>query len=153
MQFPVPQFIDVEDQLIGPFSLKQFGFVFVGGLIDLAFYRIFKLSFIFIILALPVTLFTLVMTFGRFNGRRIYDSIPIFLGFLSAPKNLVFQKKSDIDDLHIQTITIEQVNAQQVKDNPVAEEAPQSKLKRLSHLLEQKNAEVDEIVKQSQNER
>ena len=27
MQFPVPQFTDVEDKIIGPLTLKQFGII------------------------------------------------------------------------------------------------------------------------------
>ncbi len=37
MQFPVPQFTEVEDKIIGPLTLKQFGIIFgVGVIIFLA---------------------------------------------------------------------------------------------------------------------
>lgn len=148
MQFPVPQFIDVEDKLIGPFSLKQFAFIFIGGLIVVGLYRLIGVNFFFIILALPIAAFSLIMAFGKFNGRRFYESIPIFINFISAPKNMVFQKTGDIGDLHIQPITVEAKD--QTPVNPEDSEAPQSKLKRISRMLEQKNAEEEEIVRKSQ---
>ena len=33
MQFPVPQFTDVEDRIIGPLTIKQFGIVFGAGVV------------------------------------------------------------------------------------------------------------------------
>ena len=45
MQFPVPQFTDVEDRIIGALSFKQFGIVFVAALIIFAVYTISKSIF------------------------------------------------------------------------------------------------------------
>jgi hypothetical protein len=33
MQYPVPQFTDVEDRIIGPLTLKQFGIIFGAGVV------------------------------------------------------------------------------------------------------------------------
>ncbi|TSC65785.1 MAG: Uncharacterized protein G01um101477_336 [Candidatus Doudnabacteria bacterium Gr01-1014_77] len=145
MQFPVPQFIDVEDKIIGPFTLKQFGIIFIAGLIDVALFRIFKVGVILFLIGLPVTLVGLVMAFGQFNGKKLYDSIPLALKFLSEPKQLVFHKAARMDNLDIKTITVEQVRASQgVPTQP--EESPQSKLKNLTRLLEEKNEQETQLV-------
>ncbi len=148
MQFPVPQFIDVEDKIIGPFTLKQFGFVFAGGVIIALLFKVLQVSITFFLLAIPILLLTLFFSFGSFNGKKVYQSIPIFIKFLTAPKVMVFKKESDIDGLRVSMITAEQVQAMNKKteqDNIVGEPV-QTQLKRLSRLLDQKNAEETEIV-------
>ncbi len=145
MQFPVPQFIDIEDKIIGPFTLKQFGIIFVGGLIDVALFRIFKLSILFFLLGLPVAGVALIMAFGQFNGKRLYDSIPLVLKFVSEPKKLVFHKEASMNNLEIKTITVEQVKKAQ-GSNAVSEESPQSKLKNLTRLLQEKSEQEAQLV-------
>lgn len=67
-QFQVPQFIDIEDKLIGPLTLKQF-FYLLGaagvGLIGWFYLHII----LFVIIALPVALLFVAMAFGKINGR------------------------------------------------------------------------------------
>ncbi len=146
MQFPVPQFIDIEDKIIGPFTLKQFGIIFIAGLIDVALFRIFKVGVVFFLIGLPVTLVGLVMAFGQFNGKKLYDSIPLALKFLSEPKQLVFHKTARMDNLNIKTITVEQVRAAQGNASAQPEESPQSKLKNLTRLLQEKSEQETQLV-------
>lgn len=148
MQFPVPQFLDVEDKIFGPFSLKQFGFIFVGGLIDVLLFRVLQMGITFIILALPITLLTAFLAFGKFNGKAVYNQIPALLKYMTGAKILVFHKTAYVDNLDIQPITLERYKEIVVKNEPVkvAEEEPQSKLKRLSRLLDQKTQEEEEIT-------
>lgn len=66
-QFQVPQFITVEDRIIGPLTLKQF-FYLLGsasvGLIGWFWLNIF----LFVFLALPVAGLFLAMAFAKING-------------------------------------------------------------------------------------
>jgi len=146
MQFPVPQFIDIEDKIIGPFTLKQFGIIFAAGLIDVALFRIFQLGVVFFIVGIPVAIIGLIMAFGQFNGKHLYDSIPLALKFLSEPKQLVFHKTARMDNLDIKTITVEQVNAASQNSVVTEEESPQSKLKNLTRLLQEKSEEEAQLV-------
>ncbi len=148
MQFPVPQFIDTEDKIIGPFTLKQFGFVFAGGLIVVMLFKLFGFGIIFVLVGLPIALLTLFISFGNFNGKKVYNAVPLFIKYLSAPKAMIFQKERNVDNLNIQTITVEQIQAMNAKNSAVAPdvEAPQTQLKRLSRLLDQKNQQEQEII-------
>lgn len=60
MEFQVPQFIEVEDKIFGPFSFKQFVFI-IGGLgLGFIIWNILSPiigNFIPIIIALPITIF------------------------------------------------------------------------------------------------
>ncbi|MFH1582972.1 MAG: PrgI family protein [Candidatus Falkowbacteria bacterium] len=67
-QFVVPQFIDVEDKIIGPVTTRQFIVILVGFLIIAVSYKIFDFS-LFIIFGLLVLLITGVFAFLKINGR------------------------------------------------------------------------------------
>ena len=146
MQFPVPQFIDVEDKIIGPFTLKQFGFVFGGGILVLAIFKLFGFGFVFFILGIPATLLTLFVSFGSFNGKKVYEAIPIFFKYVSSPKAMVFEKERSVSGLNVAPITVEQIEKITAKQAPTPEVEPaQTQLKRLSRLLDQKSTEEQEL--------
>lgn len=147
LQFPVPQFIDIEDKLIGPFSLKQFLFLLPGGLLILLLFKTFAISFLFFLLAIPVLLATIIVAFGRFNGRPIYLQMNIFMKYIRAPKRLVFHKDAGpLDDLNISIVSAAPAKSEQSSVQTAAE-SPQSRLKKLAMSLEQKNEEEYNIVK------
>lgn len=148
MQFPVPQFIDIEDKIIGPFGLKQFGFIFTGGLIILGLFKIFTLGIFFYLLAIPIALITLYFAFATFNGKPVYNQVPVFIKFLTTPKNMVFHKEAGpLDDLNISAINLQNTMEQSAARVPkIASESETNKLKRISMLLDQKSDEEYEII-------
>jgi hypothetical protein len=72
-QFIVPQFIDVEDKILGPISVRQFITILVGAGFIVGFYQLlYKLvnsAVLFFISALGVFLLTMMFAFFRVNGR------------------------------------------------------------------------------------
>ncbi|HYV33969.1 MAG TPA: PrgI family protein [Candidatus Limnocylindria bacterium] len=93
MQFPVPQFTDVEDKIIGPLTIKQFGIIFGVGVIVFLGYSVTKsllvVIFLFFLLGLPALGLALV----PFNGRPMYSFIGKLFRFLTSPKQLIFHKE------------------------------------------------------------
>ena len=145
MQFPVPQFIDIEDKIIGPFTLKQFGFIFCGGLLDVLFFKTMGLSLFFFVLAIPITLATIFFSFGSYNGKPVYDAVPIFLRFLTAPKRMVFHHQSQgLGDLQIAPITADALKAQLPKNE--IEEPAHSRLQKLALSLDQRQQEESDTL-------
>jgi hypothetical protein len=141
MQYPVPQFLDVEDKIIGPFSLIQFGFIFGGGLIDVAIYRIFGVGIILFLIGLPIALASIAMAFVIFNGKHLYYMIPVVLKFVNSPKVMVFHREARDE----QSIQISKA-VKNAPVGPVDNEPAQSKLKRIAKLLDQKNQEENEYL-------
>jgi|SRR5579872_834848 len=149
MQFPVPQFIDVEDKIIGPFTLKQFGFIFGGGIIILGFFKLLGHGFFFFLLSLPVAIVSLIFAFANYNGRKLYNFIPVFFKFMSANKIMVFQQNGGYEQIDVQPLTTERVRAMTAANQAQAEtvqEPMQSRLKRIALQLDQKNAEEIEAI-------
>ena len=52
MQFSVPQFVEVEDKIIGPLTLKQFLVLLGGGFVVFVLYKFITNAFFFISLTL-----------------------------------------------------------------------------------------------------
>ncbi|KKW21844.1 MAG: hypothetical protein UY75_C0027G0006 [Parcubacteria group bacterium GW2011_GWC2_52_8c] len=66
-QYQVPQFIDIEDKIIGPLTIRQFIYLVGGGAIAvMAFYTLN--FFFFILVATPVALLALALAFYTVNG-------------------------------------------------------------------------------------
>ena len=68
MRFEVPQFIDVEDKIIGPLTWKQFIYVAGGGGTLFILYITLPF-FLFVILGIPFGLFAAGLAFYRINNR------------------------------------------------------------------------------------
>lgn len=66
-QFTVPQFIDVEDKIIGPITVRQFIIMIVAGLILFLEYKLSDITF-FIVLAIPTAIVFGTIAFARVNG-------------------------------------------------------------------------------------
>jgi len=91
MQFKVPQFIDIEDQIIGPLTIKQFLYL-VAGLILLAILWYFLRLAAFIIVAIPVVVFFGALAFYKYQGRPFVSLIGSFFKYLTKPKLYLWRK-------------------------------------------------------------
>lgn len=72
MEYQVPQFIEVEDKIVGPLTLRQF--IYLAGGAGLCVILFIYLPFIFAaILALPVAGFVVALSFYRVNGKAFIE--------------------------------------------------------------------------------
>lgn len=91
MQFQVPQFIETEDKIIGPLTLKQFGFVAVG--FGISFFLFFLLSLgLWIFLALIINVITLSLAFIKVNGIPLPQVAMAAIGYFWKPKFYLWKK-------------------------------------------------------------
>jgi len=68
MRFQVPQFIEVEDKVIGPFTFKQFVYLAGGGGIAFLLYRAVP-PFLAVFFIIPVIALSLALAFYKINNR------------------------------------------------------------------------------------
>ena len=92
MQFQVPQYIDIEDKVIGPFTLKQFLFLAGGGALLFLLFKIVKF-FVFLLLAVPVVSLTIALAFIKVNNQSFITVIKNSLGFLKKPDFYIWKKQ------------------------------------------------------------
>lgn len=142
MQFPVPQFTDVEDTIIGSLTVKQF-LILLGTMgIVFFFYSITKDLYVTGAAAILIGIPGLVTTFGQFNGRPMYSSATVFLNFWTRPKFFIFRKQAVTDGVADEKNL--QQTAQQVPTEPG--ESPRNRLRKIQYQLEQRAKQEDEIL-------
>ena len=69
MQFRVPQFIDMEDKVFGPFTLKQFGYLVGAGGVSFLLWTLIPIKFFAILLIIPIASLFLALAFVKYNNR------------------------------------------------------------------------------------
>jgi hypothetical protein len=74
MQFPVPQFTDVEDKIIAGLTFKQFAIIFGAAVFSFVIYTISKNLPATIAAAALTGIPSLALVFGKLNGRPLYAS-------------------------------------------------------------------------------
>ncbi|MHB9019272.1 MAG: PrgI family protein [Minisyncoccota bacterium] len=91
MQFQVPQFIETEDRIIGPLTLKQFGFVVVG--FGISFFLFFFLSlWLWILLAMFINIITVSFAFVKINGIPLPQVAMAAINYFWKPKFYLWKK-------------------------------------------------------------
>ncbi len=141
MQFSVPQFTDVEDRIFAGLTFKQFGIVFAAAIVVFLVYTITKNIPITIFAGILLGLPSLALTFGKLNGRPLYESTFTFIQFLFGPKLYIFHKQAiDMDSQSSQQTVV--TNEQQ----PDYKLNANVKLKELNYLLQQQASEENVLL-------
>ncbi len=91
MRFQVPQFIEVEDKIFGPFTFKQFVYIAGGvGVCVLAF--TFLPTFLAILVAVPAGALSAALAFYKYNSKPFIDLLQSFLNYSMKDKLYVWKK-------------------------------------------------------------
>lgn len=92
MRYQVPQFIDIEDKIIGPLSFAQF--VYIGGGVALAYVCY---EYLPILLALPLglisVLFGFALAFWKINNKPFIDILQAVFQFFFNARLYVWQRR------------------------------------------------------------
>lgn len=90
-QFQIPQFIEEEAKIIGPLTIKQFGFLAVAGGISFALFYVFTFA---LWLAVSVILGggAAALAFVKVNGQSLPSIILAGFSFLWQPKRYLWQR-------------------------------------------------------------
>lgn len=83
-QFTVPQFIDVEDKIIGPVTTRQFIILLFGAMLIFICYKIFDFS-AFITFGLLILGISGMIAFVKINGRPFHFFVLNFFQTLKRP--------------------------------------------------------------------
>ncbi len=93
MRFEVPQFIEVEDKIFGPFTWKQF--VYLAGGAGAAVILFFSLPlFLFALIGIPVMALAGFLAFHQVNNRPFSIFLESFVQFATGDKLYIWRKKT-----------------------------------------------------------
>ncbi len=131
-QFVVPQFIDVEDKIFGPISVRQFVVILGGGFIVVIEYFIFPFI-AFLVIALITFAIIALFAFYRINGQNFHIFLLNLATTMRNPKLKLWGKRLEYEEL---------VEAKKKeKDGPSAPTSPKatpsrSRLQELSLIVD-----------------
>ena len=94
MQYSVPQFINVEDKIVGPFTGKQTICLIIGGGLLMLFFSIFDLIF-FAVAAIFIIPLTLAFAFWRPKGVSVSRLILNRVNFGTSNHLYVWRREPD----------------------------------------------------------
>lgn len=91
-RFVAPQFIDVEDRIIGPITTRQFVLMIIGGVIIFLAYKFLDTAG-FVMVALIVVGLLVLFGFVKINGRRFHEFVKSMIETLRRPRVRVWYKQ------------------------------------------------------------
>jgi len=91
VQFQVPQFIEIEDKIVGPLTLKQFAYVALGTLLSFLLFFIFEIVLWLIVTGVIATV-AIVLAFLKFNGRPLIITLLAALEYFWRPHFYVWKR-------------------------------------------------------------
>lgn len=92
MQFHVPQFIDVEDKIFGPFSAKQF--MYMGGAAG-TFFIFFSLTgsiILGILISSPIITLGLALAFYKINNRPFIHTLEAAFKYFASARLYIWKQ-------------------------------------------------------------
>lgn len=90
MQFQVPQFLDVEDKIIGPFTIKQF--LYLAGGTGLGYIAVRFIPYLGWVLGLGAVGLGVMLSFYKFNGKPFIFIIESGFYFLRADHLYIWRR-------------------------------------------------------------
>jgi len=140
MRFQIPQFIDVEDKIFGPFTLKQFIYM-AGGASAAVVCVIFFGIFLGLLTALPIVVLAAALAFYRVNNRPFVYILESAFRYFTKDKLYIWHKK-EVDEESAQSSAASGKYSSLVVPN-----LSNSKLKDLNWELDVKKKEDEELAK------
>ena len=133
MQYQVPQFIEIEDKIFGPLTLKQFLYLAGGGGLCLLFFTLLPL-YLAVFCMLPVIALSLALAFYKVNDRPFIVVVEHAFGYFFGHKLYLWKQRVGPSESQL-------ANPQQAAANPAmlatlgVPKLSQSRLKDLSWSL------------------
>lgn len=101
MQFQVPQFIETEDKIVGPLTIKQFLYIAAGAALCflLFFFLQTALWLFFVIIIMPIAIS---LAFIQVNGRSLPVVMMSALGYYWKPRFYIWKREeAEIPELRL----------------------------------------------------
>ncbi len=128
MQFQVPQFIEVEDKIFGPLTLRQFIYIIGGAGAAVAIWIFMPFKIIAVVLIIPVGAFSFALAFYKFNNKPFIDLVESAFYYFFGGKLYIWKKEEKTPQAQVlQKNTLSKLDVPKISE---------SKLKDLSWSLD-----------------
>jgi hypothetical protein len=103
MQYQIPQFIDIEDKIVGPFTFKQF--IYIAGGAGLCFLAYKLLPFwIALLVILPVGSLSAALAFYKINDKPFMFTLEAAFNYFLAKKLYIWKARPPEKKKDTQTV-------------------------------------------------
>lgn len=92
MRFQLPQFIETETKIVGPFTLQQFLWL-AGGAAFIFLLYMGVSGTLFFVLAIPIAIIFTALAFMRIDGVPLIVYASYSISYLINPKKYLFKKE------------------------------------------------------------
>lgn len=103
MRYQVPQFVDIEDQVIGPLTLKQF-LIYVGAALVLVPVYLFSDLSLFLTLAIPILAVAAAFAHWKINGKSLAATIGNAINFYMGGQLYIWRRTEKPTILKLQDL-------------------------------------------------
>ncbi len=94
MRFQLPQFIETEIKIVGPFTLQQFLWIAGGTAFVFLLYTLVK-GVLFFVFAIPILGIFLAFAFLKIDGVPLIIYASYSLSYFTNPKKYIFKKDAN----------------------------------------------------------
>ena len=124
MKFRVPQFIDIEDKVFGPFTLKQFGYIVGAGGVSFLIWTFIPIHFFAILIIAPIAGLFMALAFVKYNNRSFGEILENAFTYYTGAKIYTWKQptienKTSVDKIVADTqkeIIISKTNRDKIHD-------------------------------------
>lgn len=95
MRFQLPQFIETETKIVGPFTLQQFLWVAGGTAFIFLLFTLVK-GVLFFVFAVPIAIIFTAFAFLKIDGVPLIIYASYSISYLTNPKKYIFKKDEEI---------------------------------------------------------
>jgi hypothetical protein len=92
MQFRVPQFIEVEDKLFGPFTFKQFIYMLGSGALCFIIWTFIPIKILALVLITPIAALGIALTFVEYNGKPFLFTLEAAFNYFLSSRLYIWKK-------------------------------------------------------------
>ncbi len=104
--YKVPQDVEAEDKLLGPFSFRQFIYLIVTALALFLAYGLYRLFWGLVIIPLPIALFFLVLALPLKKDQPMETYLTAIVRFLLKPRVRLWDPEGDISLVEITALKV-----------------------------------------------
>lgn len=90
-QFQVPQFIEIEDKIVGPLTLRQFIYIGIAGIFSFFLFFLLK-TWIWVVFSSSLFTIAGILAFIKINGQPMYVILIYALKYFWRPRFYLWQK-------------------------------------------------------------
>lgn len=159
MQFRLPQFLDIEDKVFGPFTLRQFAYMLGAVAFAYIFWKLIPIKLVAILFILVFSGTFLALAFVKIHNRPFADILENAYKFVIGGKTYIWQKEKTEE---IQNTKTDLRALDLLKKKQIAEEERVTidKIKELSSkldILEEKKKNAlnlkEELIRETEKKR